>query len=105
MSNRNDLQEMRRALEALQTGDDCSLSLCFGFHRDPASGRSEWFSVRLPLTDRQAVLTQVLDEVTRLSIKDGHDDTCMFRVAASCTIPNECDHGWDVCPICDPCTC
>lgn len=34
-----------------------------------------------------------------------HDEDCKFRVAATCPAAIECDHGYDVCPICDPCTC
>lgn len=34
-----------------------------------------------------------------------HVEGCRFRLAATCAIPIECDHGRDVCPICDPCTC
>lgn len=30
---------------------------------------------------------------------------CRFRVSATCPVPVECDHGYDVCPECDPCTC
>lgn len=38
-------------------------------------------------------------------IQKVHDDDCKFRRAATCPIPIECDHGYDVCPMCDPCTC
>jgi hypothetical protein len=34
-----------------------------------------------------------------------HKNGCRFRLAATCAIPVECDHGLDVCPTCDPCTC
>lgn len=30
---------------------------------------------------------------------------CRFRLAATGSIGIECEHGHDVCPICDPCTC
>lgn len=33
------------------------------------------------------------------------DENCKFRIAATCAYGIECDHGYDVCPICDPCTC
>jgi len=39
------------------------------------------------------------------SILENHLDGCQFRLAATCSIPVECDHGFDVCPTCDPCTC
>jgi hypothetical protein len=38
-------------------------------------------------------------------IREKHHEECRFRVAATCAIPIECDHGRDVCPTCDPCTC
>lgn len=38
-------------------------------------------------------------------IKASHDDGCKFRLSATCAIPIECEHGYDVCPTCDPCTC
>jgi hypothetical protein len=35
-----------------------------------------------------------------------HQKTCRYRVALSCAIPIECEeHGFDVCPVCDVCTC
>lgn len=34
-----------------------------------------------------------------------HDSNCKYRKAATCPVGIECDHGYDVCPICDPCTC
>jgi hypothetical protein len=33
------------------------------------------------------------------------DENCAFRIAITCAIPIECEHGYDVCPKCDPCTC
>lgn len=39
-------------------------------------------------------------------IIEGHPDPeCRFRRSATCPVPIECDHGYDVCPECDPCTC
>lgn len=38
-------------------------------------------------------------------IRADHDEHCRFRVAAAGNVAIECDHGHDVCPICDPCTC
>ena len=35
----------------------------------------------------------------------GHESNCKFRIAETCAVGIECDHGYDVCPICDPCTC
>ena len=34
-----------------------------------------------------------------------HELGCKFRRAATCAVPIECEHGSDVCPSCDPCTC
>ena len=34
-----------------------------------------------------------------------HDIECLFRKARDCAVAIECEHGHDVCPICDPCTC
>jgi hypothetical protein len=35
-----------------------------------------------------------------------HARNCRFRRAALCPVAFECDeHGFDVCPTCDPCTC
>lgn len=33
------------------------------------------------------------------------DPKCKFRVSMLCPVGVECDHGRDVCSICDPCTC
>lgn len=34
-----------------------------------------------------------------------HRRDCRLRVATDCAAAIECEHGYDVCPICDPCTC
>ena len=34
-----------------------------------------------------------------------HKQDCKFRIATAGSVAIECDHGYDVCPICDPCTC
>lgn len=34
-----------------------------------------------------------------------HARYCRFRVARECAIPVMCEHGYDVCPECDSCTC
>jgi hypothetical protein len=39
------------------------------------------------------------------AIKAAHQPDCKFRKAATCAVGIECDHGRDVCAICDPCTC
>lgn len=38
-------------------------------------------------------------------IEQLHKLGCTFRLAATCAVPIECQHGYDVCPTCDPCTC
>ena len=38
-------------------------------------------------------------------ILSDHIDGCRFRLAATCPVPIECEHGRDCCPECDPCTC
>lgn len=38
-------------------------------------------------------------------IKKNHSKDCKFRLATTCAVGIECEHGRDVCPICDPCTC
>lgn len=35
-----------------------------------------------------------------------HHKLCKFRLAVLCPVPIECEpHGFDVCPVCDPCEC
>lgn len=34
-----------------------------------------------------------------------HKKDCQLRVSSTCPIPIECQHGYDVCPSCDVCTC
>jgi hypothetical protein len=38
-------------------------------------------------------------------VKKQHDEDCPFRRAMVCAVGIECEHGREVCPICDPCTC
>jgi len=33
------------------------------------------------------------------------DESCKFRKSVTCAVGIECEHGFDVCPKCDPCTC
>jgi hypothetical protein len=39
------------------------------------------------------------------SIKKKHDAECKLLKAATSAVGIECEHGYDVCPKCDPCTC
>lgn len=41
--------------------------------------------------------------VTNLTV--GHKTDCLFFRAVACAVAIECEHGYDVCPQCDPCTC
>lgn len=34
-----------------------------------------------------------------------HKRSCRYRLAATCAGPVECEHGYEVCPKCDPCEC
>ena len=34
-----------------------------------------------------------------------HEPDCKYRRAVCCSVAIECDHGYDVCTECDPCTC
>jgi hypothetical protein len=34
-----------------------------------------------------------------------HTESCPTRLAEACSVPIECEHGYDVCPVCDACTC
>ena len=34
-----------------------------------------------------------------------HKPDCQFLRALACPVGIECDHGRDVCPVCDPCSC
>lgn len=34
-----------------------------------------------------------------------HREDCKFRFAIAIPVGIECEHGYDVCPTCDPCTC
>jgi hypothetical protein len=34
-----------------------------------------------------------------------HRDGCRYLWAATCAVGIECEHGYDACPICDPCDC
>jgi len=38
-------------------------------------------------------------------IKREHLPECAYRLASTGRVPVQCDHGFDCCPECDPCTC
>jgi hypothetical protein len=38
-------------------------------------------------------------------VRRNHAADCSFRRAVECPVAIECEHGSDVCSICDPCTC
>jgi hypothetical protein len=35
----------------------------------------------------------------------GHADTCRYRRSVACPVSIHCEHGVDVCPVCDACDC
>ena len=39
------------------------------------------------------------------NVLERHHDLCKFRQAVTCAVAIECEHGYDVCPECDPCDC
>ncbi len=39
------------------------------------------------------------------NILNSHKSDCSFRISSTCAISIECEHGFGVCSICDPCTC
>lgn len=38
-------------------------------------------------------------------VKERHAEDCLFRISMVCPVEVECEHGYGVCPECDPCTC
>ena len=47
-----------------------------------------------------------IDKAGAQWVMDKHpDERCKFRFSSLCAVPIECEHGYDVCPKCDPCTC
>lgn len=38
-------------------------------------------------------------------VQKDHEPGCTYRLSMQCPVGIECDHGYDVCPLCDPCTC
>ncbi len=38
-------------------------------------------------------------------VKHWHHKNCAYARAVCCAVPIECEHGFDVCPKCDSCTC
>lgn len=39
------------------------------------------------------------------SVLANHQEDCRFRRSVTCPVVIACEHGYDVCPMCDPCTC
>lgn len=39
------------------------------------------------------------------NVRRNHKKKCKFRRAVECPVSVPCEHGRDVCPECDPCTC
>jgi hypothetical protein len=38
-------------------------------------------------------------------VQQTHLEGCLYLAAMRCPVGIECQHGYDVCPTCDPCTC
>lgn len=38
-------------------------------------------------------------------VRAAHKSSCKYRIAKTASVGIECGHGYDVCPICDPCDC
>jgi len=70
----------------------------------PPGGRVEGvetFMARGRVEDCDCELIQCVCAIARQ-----HAEDCKFRKALTCAIGIECEeHGRDVCPVCDPCTC
>lgn len=46
------------------------------------------------------------DQIARLELaQSNHEPGCNFRVASTAPVGIKCEHGRDVCPICDACDC
>ena len=44
-------------------------------------------------------------EVCSCDVDTLHKPDCRFRKSAQCAVGIECEHGYDLCPICDKCNC
>lgn len=58
--------------------------------------------MRRNLIDRDL---EILRERAVGTIAEGHKANCRFLISAVGAAAIECEHGFDACPICDPCTC
>lgn len=38
-------------------------------------------------------------------VRERHKEDCRFRRAVELSVELACDHGFQVCPVCDPCDC
>jgi hypothetical protein len=38
-------------------------------------------------------------------VRKEHVEGCQYLTSMRCPVGIECEHGYDVCPLCDPCTC
>jgi hypothetical protein len=60
------------------------------------------------MTDETPRQQQVREALTQIRVSPDpkrHMPGCRHRAAIECTVAIECDHGYDVCPTCDACTC
>lgn len=70
---------------------------------------SEWIRVRgdtVKLLRRRDIDCPVCGHLACVcaTVRD-HDEGCPYRRAVTCAAAIECEHGYNVCPRCDPCTC
>lgn len=65
----------------------------------------DWHAGALKRDGYEAVPLGVVVPARREPVKPQHDPKCRFHIAATCAGAVECEHGFDVCPKCDPCTC
>jgi hypothetical protein len=61
----------------------------------------------MPLTKAAVAARRATDPLYNDCVKgeEAHAEGCPQWRAMVCSVPIECEHGHDVCPKCDPCTC
>lgn len=61
----------------------------------------------MPLTKKAVAERRASDPIYNDIVKgeEDHLEGCPKWRAMVCSVPIECEHDFDVCPICDACTC
>jgi len=61
----------------------------------------------MPLTKTKVAELRARDPIYNDCVRgeEQHKEGCRYWRALVCSVPIECEHGHDVCPTCDPCTC